>query len=367
MVKDYSFLKILVYLNRDRKTGTLTVKTPRFKKKIYLDRGNALFASSTDENDRLGEMLIKAGKITMEQYDRSVEVMKEEAKRLGTILVELGYLTLSDLMWAVKHQVKEIILSLFQLEDVEWEFKEGEIPPNEVITLKISMANLIYEGLKKIDNLARMKREMLNMDSVLKLSTDPVNLFQDIVLSPRDKKILSMVDGNKTIKELIYSSSATSSFETIKTLFILYSIGMVEEKEKVKEEVENVVSLEDILHPAPEEKTFLIQKVNELYSQLNRLSPSELLDIDEGSDAKTIEKNYYKLVKEYHPDKYITSTDLSIYDKAIAIFEGVKKAYSLLKDESKRIDYFNKQRLIALLHNFLNAIKRRQVEFFGNL
>jgi hypothetical protein len=116
-IKDFSLSNVLAYLNRNRKTGTLIIKTPVFTKKIYLIKGDAIFASSTYEDDRLGEMLIKAGKITMEQYDASVEILKKTGKRQGAILIELGYLTPKDLFWGVKYQVKEIIYSLFQLED----------------------------------------------------------------------------------------------------------------------------------------------------------------------------------------------------------------------------------------------------------
>ena len=159
-IRDYSLPKVLVQLNRKRATGTLSVSTPNFTKKIYLIKGDAVFASSSYEDDRLGEMLLKAGKITVEQYDKSVEILKATKKRQGAILVELGYLIPKDLFWGVKYQVKEIIYSLFQLEEGEFELAEGDVPTQEVITLKMSMGNLIYEGVKKIENWTRIRQEM---------------------------------------------------------------------------------------------------------------------------------------------------------------------------------------------------------------
>src|SRR5512140_1980631 len=199
-VKDMSLVKLLVYYNRNRKTGTLSLRTPVFTKEIYLQAGDAIFASSTYEDDRLGEMLLKADKITVEQYDRAVDVLKSSKKRLGAILVELGYLTPKDLFWGVKYQVKEIIQSMFLLEEAEYKFREGQIPTQEVITLKMSMGNLIYEGVKKIDNWTKIRNEMPETDSVLRLSGDPLSLFQGIELSSQDGKILSLIDGKKTIR-----------------------------------------------------------------------------------------------------------------------------------------------------------------------
>lgn len=365
-IKNFSIPKILVYLNRKRKTGILTVKTSAFTKKVYLDKGDAIFASSTDEDDRLGETLIKMGKITIEQYDRSVKLLKETGKRQGEILVELGYLTPQEIIWSVKYQVKDIIYSLFQLTDAEYEFREGEIPLNEVITLKMSMGNLIYEGVKRINNLNRIRKEMPDMNAVLKLSTDPVSLFQDIVLSSLDKKMLFMIDGKKTVQDFINSLSSYS-FQAMKTLYVLWSTGILEEKDNVTEMAEESVSLVNILKAFHEEEEELFKKVDGVYSNINRLSVSELLEIDERSDVETVKNNYYKLVKEFHPDRYLTFPDPSIKDKVIAILEAITKAYSLLKDDDRRKDYFNKQRLIAKLNSFLDTLKKRRDEFFGSL
>ena len=287
-------------------------------------------------------MLIKAGKITMEQYDASVEILKKTGKRQGAILIELGYLTPKDLFWGVKYQVKEIIYSLFQLEDAEYEFVEGEIPTQEVITLKMSMGKLIYEGVKRIDNWTRIKNELPNADFVLKLSNDPVTLFQDIELGQQDRKMLSIIDGVKTIKGLI-SSSWIGSFEGMKILYVLWSIGVLEvkeiEKEKVierPEEVEEMVSPEEILQPVPEEEEDFRRRVDEIYLNLDSLSDNELLGVDGSSDGETIKKNYYRLAREFHPDRYFSSADPSIKDKLTSIFDAITRAYSMLKDESKR-------------------------------
>jgi curved DNA-binding protein CbpA len=343
-LKDYSLPKILVYLNRKRATGTLVINTPNFTKKIYLIKGDVIFASSSYEDDRLGEMLLKAGKITVEQYDKSVEILKATKKRQGAILVELGYLTPKELFWGIKYQVKEIIYSLFQLEDGTYEFIEGDVPTDEVITLKMSMGNLIYEGVKRIDNWTRIRREMPDTEKVLKLSEDPASLFQDVELSTHDKKILPLIDGRKKIKEIV-ENSWMNSFEAMKTIYVLWSIGILEEKEVIREEAieaGKTVSLEDVLEPFAEEEEAFIEKVDAIYSKVDTMKLNELLEVDEGSDEDTIKKNYYRLAREFHPDKYFAASDSTLKDKLTAIFDAVTNAYTTLKDTNKREEYFGK-------------------------
>jgi tetratricopeptide (TPR) repeat protein len=338
-IREFPLPRVLIYLNRNRKTGTLIISTHVFTKKVYIDKGDAIFASSTYEDDRLGEMLIKAGKITIEQYEESVKLLKTTKKRQGAILVELGYLTPKDLFWGVKYQVREIIYSLFPLDIAEYKFLEGEIPTNEVITLKMSTGNLIYEGVRRVSNINKIKIELPDLDSVLQLSTDPASLFQDIEFSTRDKTMLSMIDGKKTIKELLESSSA-GSFEALKTLYALWSTGTVEEKERIIEKAEETVTVEEILKPLPEEEEAFVKRVDEIYSKLSALSPNELLEIDENSDAEAIKRNYFRLAKEFHPDRHFDSHYPAIKDKLPTIFDAITQAYTLLKDNEARRKYF---------------------------
>lgn len=228
-IKNIRLPHILVFLNRSLKTGTLVIKTPSFTKKVYIVKGEAIFASSSYEDDRLGEMLIKAGKITMDQYDESVKLLLQTDKRQGTILVELGYLAQRDLFWGVKFQVKEIICSLFVLEDAKYAFVEGEIPTQEVITLKMSMNNLIYEGIRKINNWTWIRTEIPGAETIPALSIDAFLHLKGIELSPYERKMLSLIDSVKNMKEII-EHAKVSSFEGMRFFYTLWTIGAIEEK-----------------------------------------------------------------------------------------------------------------------------------------
>lgn len=333
-LKSDSLPRVLSHLNRQRVNGTLIVKNSSVTKRIFIKKGEAIFASSTYEDDRLGEMLLKAGKITVQQYDRSVEMLKKTGKRQGAILVELGYLTPKDLFWGVKYQVTEIIYSLFQFEDADYEFDGSELKEDEVIILKMSMGNLIYEGVKRIENWTRIRKEMPDTETVLKLSDDPLSLFREIELTTQDKKILSLVDGKRTIKKII-EDSWLNSFEALKALYLLWSIGIVVVGTS---ETKTQMSVDEILTPLSEEDNFT-GKVNGIYDRLSAINCFELLEVDESADSDTIRKNYYALAKEFHPDRFFDSTDPIIKDKLTQIFDALTDAYNAIRDEGSRKQY----------------------------
>jgi len=340
-LRDYSLPKILTELNRSWGTGTFSITTSHFTKKIYIKEGNVIFASSTFEDDRLGEMLIKAGKITMEQYDKSVELLKSTGKRQGAILVELGYITPKDLFWGVKYQVKEIIYSLFQLDEGEYEFTE-DIPPDEVITLKISTNNLIYEGVNRINNLTRIRRDMPDAHTVFALNEDPTGIHKGIDLSPQDARILSLVDGMRSINQVI-EQSRMNSFDVMRTLYVLWSTGFITQKETPEHglDVKETINVEEILLSMNEEEENLKKKVEELYERLPRMSPAEILQADKKTGPEEIKKTYQRMAREFNPERVLASDDATLKNKITVIFETITQAYNSLKEEKKRMEPFS--------------------------
>lgn len=320
---------VLIHMNRNGLTGTLEVKTPSFTKKVFLEKGEAIFSSSTNEDDRLGEMLLKVGKITIEQFDKAVEILKKGGKRLGAILVDLGYLAPKELFWGVKYQVREIIYSLFQFEEASYRFIEDDIPSDEVIKLKMSMGNLIYEGVKRIDNLTRIRREMPSLKDTLMLSDDPLSLFQNIELTSNDKKLLSLVDGEKTIKDIL-DQSWIGSFEAMKILYVLFYTGILVKKEKQAEKNETIM-IDDLLKELSEDEMAFEQRVEYFLKKIKSKDYYDLLEVDRNADEDTIKRNYMKLAKEFHPDKYLKTEDLSLKDKLTSIFDALTNAYNNLK------------------------------------
>ncbi len=203
---DFRLTDILIGLQRSTKTGILGVITGQKLTKIFIKNGDMIFANTNQKDDRLGEVLLRAGKITIEQYYKSSDILKRTGDRLGKILVELGYLRPKGLFQAVRHQVESIILSLFSAEYATFEFIEGPLPTEETITLRLSAANLIYRGVKRINSFHHIVEYFPPLDTALCLTQDTLNLFQDLffvlLLDKRASttSLLAQITSNRSIE-----------------------------------------------------------------------------------------------------------------------------------------------------------------------
>ena len=109
----------------------------------------------------------------------------------------------------------------------------------------------------------------------------------------------------------------------------------------MKEDAGETVSLDELLQPFAEEEDALIKRVEEIYSNLDRLKLNELLEVSEDADVDAIKKNYYRLAREFHPDRYFNTSDAALKDKLTAVFDALTAAYTVLKDDHKRKEYFD--------------------------
>ncbi|HYA11389.1 MAG TPA: DUF4388 domain-containing protein [Thermodesulfovibrionales bacterium] len=336
-LKHFPLSDIFLSLQRSEKTGILEMKNGPTLKKICIKNGDMIFATSNQEEDRLGEVLVKAGKLTLEQYYQSIESMKKTGKRQGAVLVELGYLKPKDLIWAVTHQVEEIILSLFQWEDAEFEFKEIPLPSDEVITLKLSAANLIYRGIKRIDNFTYLKDGFFPVDAVPDYSADPMDLFQDIRLEPQDKEILFLIDGSRNVHDIL-SLSPLDNLQTMKMLYALMNARLIEITEKGQER-EDTITEEILKEPEEELDSAFIDEVEGLFSRLPSADYYNILGITKWSTPDEIKRAYLKKAKEFHPDKHFSLMSETLKNKLNSIFSYLTKAYQTLSHPQTKMEY----------------------------
>src|SRR5690348_7237187 len=85
--------EMLVKIHRYKAPGAIECRRGNELKRIFLDGGHVIFATTNQITESLGDRLMREGRLTQEQYDESVRLMKVTQKRHGVTLVEMGLLT----------------------------------------------------------------------------------------------------------------------------------------------------------------------------------------------------------------------------------------------------------------------------------
>ncbi len=331
-LKEYRLPSILSDLQRSLKTGVLKYKHGKIEKRVFIEKGEMIFAASNQVEERFGDVLLREGKITKEDFDKSSELLRQTGKRQGVILVEIGCLTPEETVSAVIHQVELIILSLFNMKEGKFEFIEGPLPSREVITLKLSTGKIIFRGIKGF--LEQNEIKGLSPEVVPGMSDNPFNLFQDISFSEDDKKLLSHIDGKTPLKDIISTSGMDENIIMNSTLALL-SISVIEILDEAR--TGDGATAEDILE-VNNFNSEHSEKIESLYQSLTDLDYYGLLEVSDDASASDIKKNFYLLAREFHPDRNLY-LPVDMKDKLHEIFARMNDAYKVLGDPGKREEY----------------------------
>lgn len=135
-------------------SGQTAVAEFRFEggivKRVHLDRGEIVFATSSLVQDRLGESLVRAGQITQAQLEIAARALSPTNK-LGKVLVEMGCLTPRGLFDAVRRQVEEIVESFFAFEGGRFAVTAGLPEGSTRVRLRLPTREFVLEVVGKTE------------------------------------------------------------------------------------------------------------------------------------------------------------------------------------------------------------------------
>jgi tetratricopeptide (TPR) repeat protein len=218
-------------LDLSRKTGVLAVTSALRDNQgqVFFDRGAVTFAALRSNPRPLGELLIRAGKVTHGDIARAMGIQQREvgARALGEILVDVGAITRRELERHVRFQVEEIVFGLLSWAEGYFSFEERSVDnaPAEAI-IRISTESLLMEAARRIDEWSRIERVVPHAGVIPALA--PVTGDQPALLDllPNEWEVLAEIDGSRDLRA-IATHLARSEFEVAKITYGLVMTGVV--------------------------------------------------------------------------------------------------------------------------------------------
>lgn len=343
-----------IYLNRE--TGLLVCKFETGKRLICFINGNIRYARSGVDGEQLGVFLVKGGFLDENSLGFHLEDAKASGNRFGQYLCDNEIVSEADIKETVKKLVQHIVMRPFFEEIEELDFEKKKIALDPALMLEISTGNILLECIRDLDNPRFIENVFEeNRELVPSFMDNPMLLFQKVSLTPEEGFIFSRIDGHLTMGD-IEKISSMSRDRFVKILYGLYLIGLVDFSasqdssfyEQAREDVmENImeqaesdesVSSESKLELTEKQEAF-IKEVSAFYDDLDKINFYQLLDVAQEEEIYQIKRNYYKLMKRYHPDRFTEAQFSGISGKLDEIVSRLTEAFQILKDDDLRKAY----------------------------
>ena len=159
--------EILATIHRYRVPGVVIASRDGRVRKIALEEGVVVFASSNEREVSLGMSLLRRGVLTPELAREADARRTRDGLRLGNVLLQMGVLTPEALNRAVADQVREILWGAFDWDSGEVVFEIGERAAPSVVRLDLPIPEAILEGIRRSADVRRLIQRLGNAQTVL--------------------------------------------------------------------------------------------------------------------------------------------------------------------------------------------------------
>ena len=221
------FAEVLAELHRWRATGALLLENTPVKKLVWLKEGAPVFVRSNLLVEALGQLLVRERMITLAECEEGLRRMNASRRQLGTELIEMGCISPANLAYALQLQVEQKLFDVFSWTTGEYRFNPRAAMPAMQIALELTPAKTLLEGVKRCYDEERARRALGDVDGCsVTLTDDPMDRFQDMSLDPEEAQLYALIDGRRTVRELL-DSGALPADDARKLLYALRCANMI--------------------------------------------------------------------------------------------------------------------------------------------
>ncbi len=327
-----SFPALLRLLHGRAFSGRLLLRRDSITKTVVFDDGYPVFARSSAAHDRLGELLLREGRLDAEQLEALMEEQREDRRRLGALLVEHGVVKRGEIFPLVRRHVLDILYSLFAWTNGEFELEAGQAD-DERIRLEQHPAALIVEGVRRKVGYELLVSKLGGPDTRVRLREGAQGRLADAQLEPDEAELCGLLFGEQSIGGLV-SLELVDELRCYQLVYALQLLGFA------------VVRGEGVEVPYGE---LAARRQLELSIDGRRIA-AKLAQVVEGdyfgilglrSDAsrREIVQAYRRLCEELDPKKLAGRTVAEHGDALTTIREVLDEAYAVLGSDELREAY----------------------------
>ena len=222
------FCRLLLRLHREEATGVILLKKRERQLAVYVKGGDIVYAGGVDRESLLLREIASRKKLKREELAELRRLLKEEPLYFGKTLIERTLISKSAWLRFLEEKVRAVVAAALEMEDPDILFNQSELGILPVNFVHCPVPPLLFEETRKIKNLKRIQDYVVQEEPHFYPQSDSPSLKGDLPLSPSDKRLLSILDGEKGWRKVIEETGSTLE-ELARGLYVLFSLGLIDQ------------------------------------------------------------------------------------------------------------------------------------------
>jgi hypothetical protein len=227
--------------------GELVVLGEDSERRLSCERGALQSASSSLANERLGEVMVSLGALTMEQLAECVRNVSRQ-RRFGEIAMDLGFISREVLFEMLQKQLERIFQNALLVHSGHYWFTEvGEQGAATDLNLHLPIQQALMQSVQRIDEMAEY-RARVPSGELCPVLTDKAGRMS---MADSIRPVALMCDGAHSIVD-IARNLRVDEFDVTRVISQLLQLGCVELREAEGFDLRAVEFLLDTLNESME-------------------------------------------------------------------------------------------------------------------
>ena len=226
-LREASLPDVVQLLALGRKTGCLSVADRGKFGNIYFEDGRIVYASIVNRRDRLGDSLVRDGRLGREQLEAAIDAQRTKRdQRIGDILLARKWVTRDVLGEYMRQQIEEAVYFLFTWTQGTFHFEADVQPERRDFLVSVNAESLVLEGARRIDEWSLIAKKIPSFDMIFVANRERLGA-REVELTPEQERIVGLLDGVRDVQRVI-DDARLREFEVGQALYALISAGFVE-------------------------------------------------------------------------------------------------------------------------------------------
>ena len=233
-LQELSIQDVLQLLDLAHKTGVLTIRSETLDDEaiVHFSKGAIVFAVRRRSTRRLGQLLIRSGRLTQRELDAALDLQRRDpTRRLAEILLEMGSISEEELERQLRFQMEETIYEIMAWDEGYFRFEERAEIAAQRLLARVRVESLLMEGARRIDEWTRLESKVPGTEAVPSLAPGKEGESSPLELKPEEWEVLAEIDGERDLGQ-IAAYLGRSSFEVARTIYGLLTTGVVQVLER---------------------------------------------------------------------------------------------------------------------------------------
>ena len=241
--KKTSLPSLLLKLHHENMTGVVTVKGEQRAIEIYMKSGHVVYAEGIDRENQLLKEIAAKKRLDQTQLDELKKIREEEPQSIGNALLKRKLISRQVWDKFLELKVKHNLVAALQMENADLGFNRSELSILPINCIDHTIVQLLLDTISDIKTPEYFKKDIQGDDAIFSPSRHADELKSNIPLSPSEKKIFSMLDGEKTVGEIITDTGLENVYRILYLLTCFDLIELVTEESREREGVFEYVEI----------------------------------------------------------------------------------------------------------------------------